>query len=76
MCAHSPEGQSYPGLHQKQHDQQVNGGDSAPLLHSDESPLGVLCPVLEPSAQEIHGQVEEGPEEGHEDDLRDGTPLL
>jgi len=29
----------------------VRGGCSAPLLHSDESPLGVLHPALEPSAK-------------------------
>jgi len=42
MCARSPEGQLYPGLHQKQRGQQVKGGDSAPLLHSDDPPPGVL----------------------------------
>jgi len=34
MCTHSPEGQPYPGLHQKKRGQQVEGGDSAPLLCS------------------------------------------
>jgi len=34
MFTCSPEGQPYPGLHQKQHGQQVKGGDSAPLLCS------------------------------------------
>jgi len=48
----SPEGQPYPGLHQKQCGQQGKGGDSAPLLHSGETPLEVLHPALEPSAQE------------------------
>ena len=32
MCACSPEDQPYPGLHQEKCDQQVEGGDSAPLL--------------------------------------------
>jgi len=32
MCARSPEGQQYPGLHQEKHGQQVEGGDSATLV--------------------------------------------
>jgi len=75
MRARSPEGQLYPGLHQKQRDQQGKGGDSAPLLGSDETPPGVLYPALEPSEQEKHGPVGAGPEEGHKNDLRAGTPL-
>jgi len=65
MCAHSPEGQLYPGLHQERHGQQVKGGDSAPLLLSGETPPGVLRPALEPSEQERHGAVGASPEEGH-----------
>ena len=74
--AHSPENQPYPGLHQKQHDQQVEGGDSAPLLHSGETPPGVLRPALEPAAQERHGLGGAGPEEGYKNDPRAGAPLL
>jgi len=33
MCARSPGSQPYPGLHQKQHGQKVEGVDSAPLPH-------------------------------------------
>jgi len=55
----------YPELHQKQRGQQVEGGDSATLLHSDETPPGVLHPALEPSAQERHGPVGPGLERGH-----------
>jgi len=42
-------------LHQKQRGQQGEGGDSAPLLSSGETPTGVLRPALKPSAQEGHG---------------------
>jgi len=45
------------------HGHQVEGGDSAPPLHSGETPPGVLHPGLEPSAQERHGPVGGGPEE-------------
>ena len=48
MCAHSPESQLYLGLHQKKCGQQVEGGDSALLLHSGETPPAVLCPALGP----------------------------
>jgi len=60
MCARSPEGQPYPGLHQERRGQQVKRSDSAPLLHSGETPPGVLCPALEASAP-----VGVDPEEGH-----------
>jgi len=40
------------------------------------TPAGVLCPALEPSAQERHGPVGAGAEEGHKNDQRDGIPLL
>jgi len=48
----------YPGLHQEKHGQQVEGGDSAPLLGSGKTAPGVLPPALEPSAQEGHGLLE------------------
>ena len=60
----------------KKRGQQVNRGDSAPLLHSGETPPGVLHPALEPSAQERHGLVGAGPEEGHKNGQRDGAHLL
>ncbi|KAJ7404238.1 Nephrocystin-3 [Pitangus sulphuratus] len=52
----------YLGLHQKQCGQQVKGGDSAPLLHSGETPPGVLCPALGSPVQGGHGPVGASPE--------------
>jgi len=63
VCTRSPEDQPYPGLHQEKCGQQVEGGDSAPLLRSGETPSGVLPSALEPSAQDRHGSVGAGPEE-------------
>ena len=62
----SPEGQPYPGLHQEMYDQQVKGGDLAPLLCSHETPSGVLHSVLGPPTQG-HGAVGAGPEESQRD---------
>jgi len=58
-----PEGQPSPGLRPEQHGQQGDAGSSAPLLCSGETPLGVLCSALEPSAWERHGLVGVAPEE-------------
>jgi len=63
MCTRSPEARLYPGLHQEKRVQQVEGGDSAPLLHSGDTSPGVLCPALESSAQEKHGAAGVGAEE-------------
>jgi len=70
LCAHSQESQSYPGLHQMKCGQQVEGGDSRPLLRFHETPPGVLNPALEPSAQERHGAVGASPEKGNKNDHR------
>ena len=67
--------QNYPGLHQKQHDQDERG-DPAPLLCAGEASPGVLRPDVESSVQEKHVALEACPEEGHKNELRDGTPLL
>jgi len=55
---------------------EVKGADSAPLLCSGETPHGVLCPVLESSAQASHGPVGAGPEEGHKNDQGWNTFLM
>jgi len=61
MCTCSPENQPCPGLHPQQCGQR--GGKSAPLLHSAETPRGVLHLALEPSAQDRPGPVGARPEE-------------
>jgi len=76
MCTCNTEDQPYPGLHQEKREQQVEGGDSAPLLCSGETLPGVLHPALDPSAQEGHGIVGAGPEQSHKNDQRAGAPLL
>ena len=76
MCTRSPEGQLYLGLHQKQCGQQVEGGDSPLLLCSGETSLRVLCPALGILAQDRHVPAGAGPEEGHKNDPRAGTPPL
>jgi len=45
-------------------------------LYSGETPPGLLCSALEPSAQERHGPAGVSPEEDHKNDLRAGTPFL
>ena len=76
MCPHSPKSQLYPQLHQKKCGQQGKGGDPASLLCAGEASPGVLCPDVESSLQERHGSVGMCPEEGHQNDSRDGTLLL
>jgi len=57
-------------------DQQVEGGDSAPLLCSHETSPRLSSPVLGTPTQEGNGAVGAHPEEGHKDDQRAGAPTL
>ena len=70
MCSHKPKGQLCPVLHPKQHGQQGEGGDPAPLLCADEASHGVLRPNVESSTQERYRPVGTCPEEGHQNHPR------
>ena len=59
--------------HPKQHSQQGEEGICPSALCCETSP-GALRPDGECSAQERHGAAGAHPEEGHQNDLRDGTP--
>ena len=63
MCTCSPESQRCPGLHQEKCGQQVEGGDSPPLLCSCETPPAVLGRAVGPPTSEEHGPARVGPEE-------------
>ena len=69
MCPSSSESQQYPGLHLKNHGQQIEGNNAPPLLHAGETSYGTAsrCRVL------IHGSDEACPEEGNKSYLGDGT---
>jgi len=71
VYACSPEGQLYLGLHQEKCNQQIEGGDSAPLFCFHETPPRVLHPVLQPPTEEGYGAVGAAPEEGCEDDQKE-----
>ena len=75
MCPHNPESQPYPGLHQKMHDQQVEGGDPALLLCVGKASPGVLHPDVKFSVQERHGAVGARPKKDHRNDQWNGAPL-
>jgi len=47
-----------------------------PLCSTLGKPPGVLSPALEPSAPDRCGAIGAGPEQGHRNDPRAGTPLL
>ena len=68
MCPCSPEGQLYPGLHQKKCGQQIEGDDPAALLCTGETSSRVLHPGVQSLVQERHGPVGVHPEEGHKNE--------
>lgn len=61
----SPESQPCPGLLQKQHDQQVEGGYHPPLLCAGVMWSGVPHSALKLPAPEAQGPIGASPEEGH-----------
>lgn len=65
MCTCKPENDPCPGWHQKQHGQQVEGGDSPSLLCSTKTAPGVLHPALGSLVKEGCGSARVSPEEGH-----------
>ena len=65
MCIHSSESQPHLVLHPKNHGQQSNGSDPAPLLWAGETLSGLLHPDVESSVQERHGPVAVCSEEEH-----------
>ena len=58
MCACSPESQLYPGLHQKQHSQQGEGGDSSPLLwsHETQPAFRFVVPNIKRTLQQVQSR--------------------
>ena len=75
MYPHSPESQPYPGLHQKKHGQQAEGGNPAPLLCNGEASPEVLHPDVESSVQDRCGSVGMCPEKGRKNNPQNETPL-
>ena len=63
VCPSSQEGQRYPGVHYKKHGQQIEGGDSPPLLYPGEATSGALCPVQDSWIQYRQGTSSESPVE-------------
>lgn len=67
MHVNSPEIQSYPGLHPRQHGRQGKQSDSVPLLCFHKTPPGVLHAPLGSPSQQGHGPAGLSLEKGHQD---------
>jgi len=76
MCARSPVGQPYPGLHQKQRGQEGDGGDSAPLLPTGETPIWSPASSSGALGTRKTWTCWSGSRGGHKNDQRDGTPSV
>ncbi|GAB0190298.1 hypothetical protein GRJ2_001495100 [Grus japonensis] len=68
MCPCGQEGQWYPGVHEEEHGQQVEGGYPPPLLCPGEATSGVLCPVLGSPCPDRQGTTGDSPEDGYKDE--------
>ena len=75
LCPHSPESQLDLGYIQSSAASRARER-ICPSALCCETSSGVLRPDGECSAQERHGAVAEHSEEGHRNDMRDGTPSL
>lgn len=75
QCPRGQEGQWYPGVHQEESGQQVEGGDPDPLLDPNEATSGVLCSILISIVKERQGANREGPAGQCKDGLRSGASL-
>ena len=77
MCICIPEGQQYSGLDQENHNQRGLREIFLPLYSALMRPPPVeLSPVVGSPAQEGHQAVGVGPEVGHKNYQRAGTPPL
>jgi len=69
MRLRSPESQLHPGLHQKNCNQPIEGGDPGPLLCTDETSPELCVQMWSPRYKRDMNLLEEG----HKNDPRDGT---